>query len=95
MSVSCFVPQLVGLFLLRNYPQPLSFLVAMGLMMFAIILVETYASNKTAELVVKFLKADIGGHVDELSYLGRPAKHHANEESFLKVHAPKTEQQVE
>jgi hypothetical protein len=96
LSVSCFVPQLIGSVIMRTYPEPLSCLVAMGLMMFAIILFETYASNKTGELIVKYLKVEAGS-VNELTYLGGAGHptHAAREERFLQVHVPKKEQEEE
>lgn len=98
LSVSCFVPQLIGLLVMRYRPQPLSFLVSMGLTMFAIILFETYASNKTAELIMGF--HNVGDNNErvhnELTYLASfRSAHQPDEECFLKVHTPKTEQDVE
>jgi hypothetical protein len=100
LSVSCVMPQLIGSFAIRYYPQPLALLVAMGLMMFVMILYETYASNKTSELVKRYFK--VGNEADhvhsELTYLvGSPSTIHpdGDEECFLKVQAPRTEQDSE
>lgn len=98
LTLSCWMPQWIGITVMKTHPEPLFCLVALGLMMFAIILFETYASNKTAELIAEKLKTDTGT-VGEMTYLGSTAAHLAHmkphEECFLQIQAPKAEKEAD